>query len=264
MAESTHETRPPDAPRPADVPRPVDVARPATTGADVAGPAGEASETREAAHRSTADAVRAEYLAATGRGQTREERIAERGEPSAADESPEVVAAMARLAQEGHGPGRHHDPTNRDLFARLGTAARNADGSVRLDQNGFVESQNKIDPMSGTTVDAVTGLNHRCGPIATRIDSAADYVKAEAYMREQLADSGLLLGSRPIREVLGPEAEDRMTGLYLDPADPTQPVHVDFTDGTIFARYDIDEGSGTGLLTLFAEPAPFNPRDRGA
>ena len=77
MAESTHETRPPDAPRPADVPRPVDVARPATTGADVAGPAGEASETREAAHRSTADAVRAEYLG-SDRSQVRRAR---RGSP---------------------------------------------------------------------------------------------------------------------------------------------------------------------------------------
>jgi hypothetical protein len=251
MADSTRETRPPDLPRPT------------AAAPDVPRPAVAAVETREAAHQSTADAVRAEYLAATDERQTREERIAERGEPSEADESPEVLAALVRLAQEGHGPGRHHDPTNRDLFARLGTPTRNADGSMRLDRDGFVESQNKIDPMSGSTVDAVTGLRHRCGPIATRIDSAADYAKADAYMKEELAASGVLLGSRPISEVLGPEAEERMTGLYLDPADPSQAVHVDFTEGTIFASYSIDEHGNKALDTLYAEPVPFNPSDRG-
>jgi hypothetical protein len=211
-----------------------------------------AAETREDAHRSTADAVRAEHRAAMA---------ADRAAPSDADTSPEVVKRMAELRTEGHGPQRHVDITRMEMHGRLGTPTFNPNGTVRLDANGFVESTRKLDPMTGTTTDGVTGRQHRCEPIVTRFDSPAEFVQAEAYLRQRTNETGAFDARVPISEIFGADPP-KLTGYYLDPADPSHYREVDFTGGTVFAAYSLDANGDRKLDTLFCEPAPFDPRGR--
>jgi len=172
----------------------------------------------------------------------------------------EINKRLDELRTEGHGPQRHLDPTDTHLSARLGDPIIDPrTGTPELKGNGHVRAQNFIDPMSGTTTDAVTGGPHRCGEFSTRFDSAEDYVAAERYMREHLGSAPVAQGSVPIADVLGPEAHQRMTGYYHDPSAPGEHRPVDFAGGTIFASYSRDADGNLRLRTMYVNPVPFNP-----
>ncbi|MEV6601722.1 hypothetical protein AB0M36_33440 [Actinoplanes sp. NPDC051346] len=176
------------------------------------------------------------------------------------DKAAETAARLNELRAQGHGPQRHHDPTDEQLAARMGDPILDPQtGEPLLKDNGHVQAQNKIDPMTGTTVDGVHGGVHRCGDYATRIDSPEDYVAADRYMREQIGETGPAAARRPISEVLGPDAHERMTGYFHDPDAPGQLKRVDFTGGTIFALYEPLPNGDLKLRTLYVEPAPSNP-----
>jgi hypothetical protein len=62
----------------------------------------------------------------------------------------DTAERMDVLRDEGHGPQRHHDPTDGQLQDRLGTPVRDSDGDVVLRPDGFVRSTDHIDPETGT------------------------------------------------------------------------------------------------------------------
>jgi hypothetical protein len=136
-------------------------------------------------------------------------------------------------------------------------------GEPVLKDNGHVRAQNQIDPMTGTAVDGVHGVVHRCGDYATRIDSPDDYVAADSFMRQQIGDAGPAVARRPISEVLGANAHERMTGYYHDPDGAGQLKPVDFTGGTIFALYERLANGDLNLRTMYVDPAPPNPDQSG-
>jgi hypothetical protein len=212
-----------DRPQGTDTPAPpVEVPPPVESSPVAAGrpPA----ESQEDAHRAAKDAARAVFAEVTGR-----------------TDSPEILQRMDELRLEGHGVARHYDITDQQMKDRLGTPKVDAHGDVIL-KNGFVKSENHIDPQTGTTWQ-LDGKPHYSGPIVTRFESAEDYVKAEAYLREQGRDRRDPVVIDTISNILGKDGEQRMAGLYLDPASPDQyREDVDFTDGEILALYDYDDG----------------------
>jgi hypothetical protein len=155
-----------------------------------------------------------------------------------------------------HGPQRHLDVSDTQLQQRLGTPVRNPDGTPQLRQDGFVKATDKIDPMSGTTTDAVTGGQHRCAPIATRFDSPADYARVDSILRGRADATGFGRQEAPINDLLGPDGHTKMTGYYIDPANPSDYLPVNFQGGSVIAQYDYDEFGNPHLHTMYPEPAP--------
>jgi hypothetical protein len=192
-------------------------------------------ETQDDARQSAKDAARAQFAEATGRA-----------------ESPETLQRIDELRREGgHGVTRHYDVTDAQQQARLGTPLRDGDGNVILGGNGLVKSENHVDPETGTTKQK-DGSDHRCGPVVTRFESAEDFVKADENLREQAAKTGAPVVVDSISNVLSPEAEGRMTGLYIDPTNPDQyRDDVDFTDGKIFAKFEYDNSGAIKEVTMF-------------
>jgi hypothetical protein len=82
-------------------------------------------------------------------------------------------------------------------------------------------------------------------------------------MREQIADTGPAAARRPISEVLGPNAHERMTGFYHDPDAAGQVKPVDFTGGTVFALYERLPNGDLNLRSMYVDPAPSNPDQLG-
>lgn len=176
------------------------------------------------------------------------------------DKSAETAGRLDELRTQGHGPQRHHDPSDAQLVARLGDPVLDPQsGEPVLKDNGGVRAQNQLDPMTDTTVDGDHGGVHRCGNYATRIDSPEDYVAAERYMRNQIGDSGSMAARLPISEVLGPNAHERMTGYYHDPDAQGRVKPVDFAGGTVFALYKRLPNGDLNLRTMYVDPAPSNP-----
>ncbi|MFF3723263.1 hypothetical protein ACFYYM_12965 [Streptomyces erythrochromogenes] len=162
---------------------------------------------------------------------------------------------------QGHAPGRHLYPADQALIDRLGTVLRDANGAPRMygpnsNYPGLVKSENNIDPLTGSTVDGVSGGVHRVGAFATRFDNAEDMVRADAYFRDEMARTGHEAGEMPIEDVLGPGAEERFTGYYRDPANLDKFKPVDFTGGTIQPVYRLMPDGQYRLHTMFANPAP--------
>jgi hypothetical protein len=179
------------------------------------------------------------------------------------DKAAEAAARLTELRDEGHGPQRHHDPTNEQLAARMGDPILDPQtGQPELKGNGHVKAQNHIDPMTGTTVDGVHGGMHRCGDYATRFDSAEDYVAADRFMRSRVSDNQPVVKA-PISDVLGPDGHDRVTGYYRDPAAPGELKPVDFTGGNIVAVYNRDVNGTLTLYTMYPDPVPFHPNQPG-
>jgi hypothetical protein len=159
-----------------------------------------------------------------------------------------------------HGPQRHLDVTDTQLQERLGTPALNPDGTPQLRQDGFVRTTDKIDPMTGTTTDAVTGGQHRCAPIATKFDSPADYAQADSILRGRADATGQGRQEALIDDLLGPDGHTKMTGYYIDPANADGYLPVSFQGGSVIAVYEYDMFGGTHLHTMYPEPAPgINP-----
>ncbi|MFF3176227.1 hypothetical protein ACFVQ0_26805 [Streptomyces sp. NPDC057900] len=165
-----------------------------------------------------------------------------------------------RQGGEGHAPGRHLYPDDDALRKRLGTVLTESDGTPKIygpnsSNPGLLKSENNVDPLTGTTVDGVHGGVHRVGPFATRFDDAQDMVRADMYFRDEIARTGQAPPETPIDQVLGTGAEERLSGYYRDPANPSTFKQVDFTDGTIVPVYKFHDGKYT-LHTMFANPAP--------
>lgn len=166
---------------------------------------------------------------------------------------------ISGLRTEGHAPGRHLDPDEQALKDRLGTTKTNPDGTPKLKTAGpnvgHVASENFVDPLTGTTTDAVTGNAHLCGPYATKFNNPEDMARADDYFRKQLA-AGTLPGPTPISDILGPTGHHDLTGVYKDPTDPSKYLPVDFEGGTVRPVYRPDGSGGFKLHTMFPEPAP--------
>ncbi|WKU45216.1 hypothetical protein Q3V23_14690 [Streptomyces sp. VNUA116] len=166
-----------------------------------------------------------------------------------------------RQGGQGHAPGRHLHPDNKALTDRLGTVLRDSDGAPKMygpnsNYPGLVKSENNIDPLTGTTVDGVSGGVHRVGAFATRFDNAEDMVRADAYFRDEMARTGYEPMETPIEDVLGPGAHERFTGYYRDPANLNEFKPVDFEGGTILPVYRLLPDGQYRLHTMFASPAP--------
>ncbi|GHE66198.1 hypothetical protein GCM10018785_38720 [Streptomyces longispororuber] len=164
-----------------------------------------------------------------------------------------------RQGGEGHAPGRHLRPSDQALKDRLGTVQTDAQGVPKVygpnsSAPGLLKSENNVDPLTGTTVDGVTGRPHRVGPYATRFDDAEDMVIADAYFRSQI-EQGVPPGETPIAEILGPKGHERFTGFYRNPANPSEFLPVDFAGGTIKPVYRFHDGRWN-LHTMYANPAP--------
>ena len=182
--------------------------------------------------------------------------LAPEGEPQRASA---VSIHITQLRIEGHAPGRHLDADDQALQTRLGTTKLNPNGTPKLKAGGpnagHVDSENFVDPMSGTTTDRETGKPHRCGPYASKFNNPEDMARADDYFRAQIA-SGNDATSTPISEILGPEGHKRLTGFYKDPTDPARFLPVDFEGGTIRPVYRVNASGHFDLITMFPEPAP--------
>ncbi|MEE1844070.1 hypothetical protein [Streptomyces sp. JV190] len=179
-------------------------------------------------------------------------------DPEAVDER--ITELDDRKGGQGHAPGRHLYPNEQVLTDRLGTVLRDNNGAPKLygpnsNYPGLVKSENNVDPLTGTTVDGVTGGTHRVGAFATRFDNAEDMVRADAYFREEMARTGSEPMETPISDVLGPDAEKRFTGYYRDPANLNEFKPVDFEGGTIVPVYRLLPDGQYRLHTMFANPA---------
>ncbi len=167
------------------------------------------------------------------------------------------------LKNEGHGPQRHLEVSERNLQERLGTAAHDANGGFVRRPDGHLRKDpgSQIDPITGTNQDSETGRPHFCGTYATRFNDASDYARADEFLRAQAAKSGVPRQQAAITDVFPDgDANRRFTGYFQDPAKPENSDgsprfrDVDFTGGTIMARYvRHDDGTFT-LRTLFPEP----------
>ncbi|MFC9817144.1 hypothetical protein ACFVJM_34395 [Streptomyces virginiae] len=162
---------------------------------------------------------------------------------------------------QGHAPGRHLYPADQVLIDRLGTVLRDANGAPKMygpnsNYPGLVKSENNIDPLTGSTVDGVSGGVHRVGAYATRFDNAEDMVRADEYFRNEMARTGHEAIETSIEDVLGPGAEERFTGYYRDPANLDKFKPVDFEGGTIQPVYRLMPDGRYRLHTMFANPAP--------
>lgn len=161
---------------------------------------------------------------------------------------------------EGHAPGRHLYPDNQALQDRLGTVATDSSGAPKVygpnsSAPGLLKSENNIDPLTGTTVDGISGRAHRVGPFATRFDNAEDMVRADAYFRKEIASTGTPPAETSIDQILGADGHKRFTGYYRNPTNPSEFLPVDFEAGTIKPVYKIDNGKWE-LVTMYANPAP--------
>ncbi|MFD3544280.1 hypothetical protein ACFWUW_01425 [Streptomyces sp. NPDC058655] len=166
-----------------------------------------------------------------------------------------------RQGGQGHAPGRHLHPDDQALTDRLGTVLRDSNGAPRMygpnsNYPGLVKSENNIDPLTGTTVDGVSGGVHRVGAFATRFDNAEDMVRADAYFRDEMARTGSEAMEASIEDILGPGAQERFTGYYRDPANLNEFKPVDFEGGTIVPVYRLLPDGQYRLHTMFANPAP--------
>jgi hypothetical protein len=234
MADAVQETKSPE-------PSPKSVELPRSTGSAAPLP-GDRLESPAQARQEAEAASRTEYAKAKQDSPVR----------------PETLARLETLRTEGHGPQLHLDPTDDKLQKRLGTPILDEDGKAVLGSKGFVKAKDHLDPETGRTTET-SGTVHYCGPVSSRFTSPEDYVRAEAYLRQQAVDNHDNVAEDSIRNVLGEGAESRITGYYHDPANPGQFRTVDFTDGTILAVYDKGSDGTLGLRTMYAIHQPFKP-----
>ena len=149
---------------------------------------------------------------------------------------------------EGHGPQRHVDITRMEMHGRLGTPTFNPNGTVRLDANGFVESIRKLDPMTGTTTDGVTGQAAPVRADRRPLRLAGGVRAGRAYLRQRTNETGAF-DAAPIPEIFGADPP-KLTGYYPGPLDPSHYREVDFTGGTVFGGLHLDANETVARHTL--------------
>jgi RHS repeat-associated protein len=184
-----------------------------------------------------------------------EERAAREAEERAAREAADKAAKeatqkrLSELANEGHGPQRHEgDVTDQQLKDR---------------------AMYGKDPMTGTTVDGVTGGVHKTGKNATKVNTPEDYVKGEAALKnsnefkDKAADAAkngenrIVVEDTKLEDIYGPQYRDSVSGQTRQGSknNPTGTTPTDFTDGTMKGVYDRDPATGEWkLVTMYPEP----------
>ncbi|QDC10935.1 GDP-mannose 4,6-dehydratase [Oceanicola sp. D3] len=158
---------------------------------------------------------------------------------------------LDELAQDvpgAHGPQRHEgDVTDQALLDRI---------------------LHGIDPMSGTTIDAVTGKKHRKPRKATKINTPTDYVRLYDHiageLRDELLDKARLArygGEKifkmefPINDVFKGNVNQRMRGYAkVSRRKPQGVVPLDFEGGAILAFFRFRDDGTFGLYSMFPEP----------
>jgi SPP1 gp7 family putative phage head morphogenesis protein len=153
-----------------------------------------------------------------------------------------VARRFAELEAQGHGPQRHEGAVTQQMLID-----RVLDGK---------------DPMTGTSVDGVTGRPHRPPPIATRIKTPEAFVTAESYLRRTAEyraarDAALFApmyrrGSFSVvlslDDALGPdylrlvEGVRRVDGRIVD---------VDFEGGLLLAIFRLEPSGAPALVTMY-------------
>ena len=153
------------------------------------------------------------------------------------------------LKHQGHGPQRHEgDVTPKQLEDRCIKG---------------------IDPMSGTTKDAVTGKTHKYSRNATKINSPEDYVKAENHIRSskeferkvQLAEGSgknrIVVNESKLNEIYGPDYSSKVAGkTRVGPSKTPQGVKsTTFTDESkMVGVYKKSTDGNWELLTMYPDP----------
>jgi hypothetical protein len=77
-----------------------------------------------------------------------------------------------------------------------------------------VSATDQIEPVTGTTTEAMRGVQHLCGSLATGLDSPADYAYAESVLHARRMSLAKGRQEAPIAELLGPEGHTRVMGYY--------------------------------------------------
>lgn len=175
----------------------------------------------------------------------------------------ESLHRVGELETEGHGPQRHVERTDDVLGARLGTAEHDSEGNVAYRANGHVKKErgSQIDPATGTNIDADDGKLHYCGPYATTFNDAADYCRSDEVLRERARSQSDPIQRAAISDIFPDrDPNDLFTGFYQDPENPENEdgsprlKRIDFTGGTLYARYDLKEDGQLRLVTMFSDP----------
>ncbi|QDC10931.1 hypothetical protein FHY55_17555 [Oceanicola sp. D3] len=158
------------------------------------------------------------------------------------------LGELARDVPGAHGPQRHEGAvTDQALRDRV------TDG---------------IDPMSGTTTDAVTGKKHAKVRVATKFNTEADYVRAYDHIfterSTQLHDSAARArygGEKsfevdfPISDIFADGVNSRLKGYRrIGPRSSKKIELVDFEGGYIRAIFKFREDGTFGLYTMYANP----------
>lgn len=152
---------------------------------------------------------------------------------------------LAKDVAGAHGPQRHEgDVTDKELLDRI---------------------LRGIDPMSKTTVDAVTGKKHIQVRHATKINTPADYVRAYDHITEKLTDK-LYDEARlaryggesrfaiqfSIADIFETGVNVRLKGYSrVGPKSSTQFQPIDFEGGYIKAVFKFKDDGTFGLYTMF-------------
>lgn len=189
------------------------------------------------------------------------------GPPGASEEAPQSVdwypsrpglasgasgVTIEELARQGHGPGRH-------------------EGDVTLAQLAQ-RCEHGIDPLTGSTTDAVTGRLHSYGRHATKVNSAEDYVYAydfivasPAFRAATAAAPGVgderVKVSASLQDIYGPSYLTRVSGRSRIgiKADPLGNEPTDLTDGVMQAIFYRSADGKWLLLSMYPEPTRGTP-----
>ncbi|MEU7725838.1 hypothetical protein AB0B78_11415 [Streptomyces sp. NPDC040724] len=179
---------------------------------------------------------------------------------------PDTERVIRALALQGHAPQRHLFPDTAALKARKGRPVYK-DGSPKLKPSGHVRTRDHVDPACdrGTCTkevlpDKSTLSDHFCGDYATKFRDPADFVRAEAHLREKALRGSPDLVEATIEEIFGPgDHTARFEGYYVDPANPKNAdgsinlLPVDLRGGHISAIYK-QAPDGIWLLTMHPSP----------
>ncbi|KPC62904.1 hypothetical protein [Streptomyces chattanoogensis] len=206
-----------------------------------------------------------------------------------------INTRLEGLRNQGHGPQRHLDPTDDMLKDRLGEPTRAKDPQGKLieengdwkytRQRGYMQSQNKIDPVHGPNarerlhpddlyLDAEKkGKPHKCDAFSTAFkeDQGEAFVYADEHAKGKIdGERTRIRGSDRHQVIFSPEDawgpgdhRDKFRGFYIDPSNPMNRDEsinykpVDFQDAKIKAIYAPDGNGGFRLVTMFPEPVPI-------
>lgn len=171
------------------------------------------------------------------------------------DVDPETTERIQEMRAEGHGVQRHLDSTDQQAINRLGEPVRDDTGAPELKTSGQVkvEDNSKIDPMTGSNTDGVSGGEHKCAKETSTFDSAEDYAAADAHARELLKGETVPVGEFPISDVLGSDGHERIKCYTLDPQ-TGDPQRVDLEGGSIKAVYEHGADGKLHFVTMYAMP----------